>query len=94
MTLKEIAFDAKTDKARPASRWPALAVLKAETDAAGKAGPEGRLVVIGDSDFATNRYFDAVRQRQPLPQRRQLADRGSRPHLHPAQDPESRGRSS
>jgi ABC-type uncharacterized transport system involved in gliding motility auxiliary subunit len=58
LTLKEIAFEAKTDKRGPIP-LAALAVLKAGTDAAGKAGPEGRLVVFGDSDFAGNRYFDA-----------------------------------
>ncbi len=30
-----------------------------------------------------------LRERQFLPQRRQLADRGIRPHLHPAQDPDA-----
>jgi ABC-type uncharacterized transport system involved in gliding motility auxiliary subunit len=58
MTLKEIAFDAKTDRRGPIP-LAGLATLKPATDAAGKAGPEGRLVVFGDSDFAVNRYFDA-----------------------------------
>ncbi|MDD8026906.1 MAG: GldG family protein [Acidobacteriota bacterium] len=58
MTVKDIAFDGKVDKRGPLP-LAGLAVLKAAMDAAGKAGPEGRLVVFGDSDFAGNRLFDA-----------------------------------
>ncbi len=58
MTVKEIAFDAKADKKGPIP-LAALAALKTGTGADGQAGPEGRLVVFGDSDFAGNRYFDA-----------------------------------
>lgn len=58
MTVKEIAFDAKTDKRGPLP-LAGLASLTPKADAAGKTPPEGRLVVFGDSDFAANRLFDA-----------------------------------
>jgi len=54
MTLKEIGFDAKKDKAGPLS-IAGVAVIKGKADAAGKTA-DGRLAVFGDSDFATNRY--------------------------------------
>jgi ABC-type uncharacterized transport system involved in gliding motility auxiliary subunit len=58
MTVKEIAFDAKADRRGPLP-LAGLASLTPAADAAGKTGPEGRLIVFGDSDFATNRLFDA-----------------------------------
>ena len=54
MTLKEIGFDAKKDKAGPLS-IAGVAVIKGKADASGKSA-DGRLAVFGDSDFATNRY--------------------------------------
>jgi ABC-type uncharacterized transport system involved in gliding motility auxiliary subunit len=54
MTLKEIGFDPKKDKAGPLS-VAGVAVIKGKADAAGKTA-DGRLAVIGDSDFASNRY--------------------------------------
>ncbi len=57
MTLKEISFEAKKDKPGPIT-MAAVAVLKPKTDEAGKAAEAGRVAVFGDSDFATNRYFN------------------------------------
>ena len=56
MTLKEISFDQKKDKPGPLS-IAALAVLK-PADATAPSAAAGRIVVIGDSDFASNRYFN------------------------------------
>jgi ABC-type uncharacterized transport system involved in gliding motility auxiliary subunit len=56
MTVKDIAFDAKTDKKGPIP-LAAIATLKPKTSSEpGKTVPEGRLAVFGDSDFASNRY--------------------------------------
>ncbi|MBM3293919.1 MAG: hypothetical protein FJY82_05270 [Candidatus Aminicenantes bacterium] len=57
MTVKDIAFDPKTDKRGPIP-LAALATLKAKTGTDGKTLPEGRIVVFGDSDFASNRFFN------------------------------------
>jgi ABC-type uncharacterized transport system involved in gliding motility auxiliary subunit len=57
MTLKEIAFDPKKDKRGPIP-MAALASLKAKTGPDGKSLPEGRLVVFGDSDFVSNRFYN------------------------------------
>ena len=57
MTVKDIAFDPKKDKRGPIP-LAAIATLKPKTSAEpGKSTPEGRLVLFGDSDFVTNRYF-------------------------------------
>ncbi|MHB8054900.1 MAG: GldG family protein [Candidatus Aminicenantales bacterium] len=55
MTLEEIAFDKARDMAGPLP-LAAVATLKAGAG----AGPEkeGRLAVVGDSDFFSNRYFN------------------------------------
>ena len=56
MTLKDIGFDKTKDKAGPVS-IAAVAALKAAPGPDGKPAAAGRIAVIGDSDFATNRYF-------------------------------------
>jgi ABC-type uncharacterized transport system involved in gliding motility auxiliary subunit len=56
MTLKEIGFEDKKDKAGPLS-IAAVAALKPKAEGASAApAKEGRLAVLGDSDFASNRY--------------------------------------
>ena len=57
MTLKEIAFDPKKDKRGPIP-MAALATLKPKTGPDGKSLPEGRIVLFGDADFASNRFFN------------------------------------
>jgi ABC-type uncharacterized transport system involved in gliding motility auxiliary subunit len=58
MTLKDIAFDPKKDKAGPIS-IAAVAAVKAKTETSSDAAKtEGRLAVFGDSDFASNRYYN------------------------------------
>lgn len=54
MTLKEIGFDQKKDKAGPLA-VAGVAVIKGQAGAAAKTA-DGRLAVIGDSDFASNHY--------------------------------------
>jgi ABC-type uncharacterized transport system involved in gliding motility auxiliary subunit len=60
-TLKEIGFDEKKDKAGPLP-LAAVATIKAKAEAGMEAAPqasrEGRLAVFGDSDFASNRYYN------------------------------------
>ena len=56
----------------------------------GKTAPEGRLAVVRRLRLRLEPLFRHVGQRQPLPQRGQLADRGIRPDLDPAQDPNPR----
>jgi ABC-type uncharacterized transport system involved in gliding motility auxiliary subunit len=60
MTFKEISFDKNQDKAGPLS-IAAVATIKAKsgTSTAPEAAPqEGRIAVFGDSDFASNRYYN------------------------------------
>jgi ABC-type uncharacterized transport system involved in gliding motility auxiliary subunit len=60
MTLKEIGFDKARDHAGPLP-LAAVATLKTKTAAGAAAAgpnPEGRLAVVGDSDFFSNRYFN------------------------------------
>lgn len=57
MTVKDIAFDAKTDRRGPIP-LAGIATLKPKTSAEpGKPSAEGRLALFGDSDFASNRYY-------------------------------------
>jgi hypothetical protein len=58
----------------------------AEGDAAAASdAPAGRLVVFGDSDFASNQYLGTAGNRDPLRERRQLARRRGRVHQPAAQ---------
>jgi len=57
MTLKEISFDKNKDKAGPMS-LAAVATIKAKTDTGTASQKEGRVAVFGDSDFASNRYYN------------------------------------
>ncbi len=78
------------DQARPPRRRPASQARRAARGQARAARREG-------SPPRRHRRFRfrqepllrPVRQRQFLPQRRQLAGRGVRPHRHPAQDPDA-----
>jgi ABC-type uncharacterized transport system involved in gliding motility auxiliary subunit len=60
MTLKEIAFDKAKDKAGPLTIAGVASLKPKVSDAAAPAGPanEGRFAVVGDSDFASNRYYN------------------------------------
>ncbi len=63
MTLKEIEFDKTGDKAGPLP-LAAVATIKngsaesTESPEPPAAGQEGRVAVVGDSDFLSNRYFN------------------------------------
>ena len=57
MTLKEISFDKNKDKAGPMS-LAAVATIKTNTEMGTASQKEGRLAVFGDSDFASNRYYN------------------------------------
>ncbi len=57
MTLKEISFDKNKDKAGPLA-VAAVATIKAKMETGTASPKEGRLAVFGDSDFASNRYYN------------------------------------
>jgi ABC-type uncharacterized transport system involved in gliding motility auxiliary subunit len=57
MTLKEISFDKNKDKAGPIC-LAAVATIKAKTETSPPPQKEGRVAVFGDSDFASNRYYN------------------------------------
>jgi len=60
MTVKEISYDKAKDKLGPLS-LAAVATIKPKPDtgtAAGAASTEGRIAVFGDSDMASNRYYN------------------------------------
>jgi len=57
MTVKEITFDKNKDKAGPLS-LAAVATIKAKTETGTTPQKEGRIAVFGDSDFASNRYYN------------------------------------
>jgi len=56
MTVKDIAFDAKSDKKGPIPLAVVVTLKPKTSSEPGKTVPEGRLAVFGDSDFASNRY--------------------------------------
>lgn len=57
MTLKEISYDKGKDKAGPIA-IAAVATIKAKTETGAPSPKEGRIAVFGDSDFASNRYYN------------------------------------
>jgi ABC-type uncharacterized transport system involved in gliding motility auxiliary subunit len=60
MTLKEISYDKVKDKLGPLS-IAAVATVKPKAEASvppGAAATEGRIAVFGDSDMASNRYYN------------------------------------
>jgi ABC-type uncharacterized transport system involved in gliding motility auxiliary subunit len=57
MTLKEISYDKAKDKAGPID-IAAVATIKAKTETGASSPKEGRIAVFGDSDFASNRYYN------------------------------------
>jgi ABC-type uncharacterized transport system involved in gliding motility auxiliary subunit len=59
MTLKEISYDKNKDKAGPIA-LAAVATIKAKTETGPPPQKEGRVAVFGDSDFASNRYYNLV----------------------------------
>jgi ABC-type uncharacterized transport system involved in gliding motility auxiliary subunit len=59
MTLKEISFDKNKDKAGPIA-LAAVATIKAKAETGPPPQKEGRVAVFGDSDFASNRYYNLV----------------------------------
>jgi ABC-type uncharacterized transport system involved in gliding motility auxiliary subunit len=58
MTLKDIEFDKTRDRSGPLPLAAAATIKAGEGTEGAEADKEGRLAVVGDADFFSNRYFN------------------------------------
>jgi len=66
----------------------AMAATKAVTATENKLGDQGRLVVFGDSDWISNKYYDLQGNTDLMLNTVNWFDRAGRAHLHPHQEPD------